>query len=120
MITLQKINIDLVRFFRDMKKRGFLTNVQFIHQTSTDYDPTSGDATTTEDPTFVDVFLTNFNKHELTNQIQTTDLKCVLIRADVNDTIAIDDSVVVGGVEYKVLNFLNNPFEPAIVLQLRA
>ena len=117
MISQDKMLRDAKRFFNDMKRRGFVKEIEYRSVIAQDYDVTLGQETESYESTVIQAYLTNYTKNELTDQVRSSDLKCIVLEGI---TPKIDDIVVWNDIEFRVVNFVPNPAEVSIAIQLRA
>ncbi len=113
------IKKDARKFFRDLKKRKLLSEVDYKLLISVVYDTTLGEDVSVFKTKKMDCFLTSFNRNELTNDVRSTDIKGIILKEDMPSNFAIDDFLTFDNDEYTVISFLNNPKDPIVVLQLR-
>lgn len=91
--------------------------------TTTVYDPTTGNYTSTNSDTTISAIFTRFSEMELGRSpaLQLTDVKMILQQASLAITPSIQlDTIINGGNTYNIVNFNPDPAGATYVFQLRA
>jgi len=92
-------------------------------RTTTVYDPTTGNNTSTNSDTTVTAIFTRYSQMELGQNVslKVTDVKMILRQASIAITPSIQlDTVINGGNTYNIVNFNPDPAGATYVFQLRA
>ena len=92
-------------------------------RTTTTYDPTTGNNTSTNADTTVTAIFTRFSEMEIGRAvgIQVTDVKMLLQQSSLAITPSIQlDTIINGGNTYNIVNFNPDPAGAMYVFQLRA
>jgi len=114
----QQLKRDTKRLFKSLDRSGLASVITYKQLLSTEYDVAKGKDIEKYNTITVRAFIDEYNKREVSDTIRITDVKALVLKSDV--TYAINDIVVLNGLDYTVINAIDNPVTPTVELQLRA